>query len=253
MREIYCYHCGRDNVLESETQKGMCVDCAEALAARKTSLANAEDVNWQERAAEAGLAIYERLPDEPLYDYEVVKCYLSLYPVERPTYKKVAEMLGISPSTVSIVAKRVHLEERFKAWVRDCDKEILAKRRQEMVDMNLQHIEMAAAMRDKMQAAIANLNPLDLSPNEIISMTKLARELEKDARLDAASQEELRSEVLTSSSTASPTQAGTRVVDKQDMSEVLSILLASGALKDKTVGVRTTQEVVVKDDTGRSE
>lgn len=238
--EIYCPHCGRDHVMQSAYTKGMCVDCYQALANRNTTLYRHGDPDWKSKAEQAGLALYERQPNESARDYEIFKTYMMMYPLERPTLKKTAAKLGLAYETVANTSRRCHFKERLDAWMRECDKATLNQRRNEMIEMNSQHIEMATTLRGKLLAAMNMLEPGSLKPGEIAQLAKLANSMEREARVDQIAQEEMRADLNKGDENPdlkkSVTKAG-------DLGEVLSVLMKSGALGDaKSVGVRVSED-----------
>lgn len=250
--EIHCPHCGRDHVMQSAYSKGMCVDCYQALANRNTTLYRHGDPDWKAKAQKEGIALYERLPQESQRDYEIFKTYMMMYPLERPTLKKVAERMGLAYGTVTECSMRCHFKERLDAWMRECDKATLLQRRTEMIEMNSQHIKMATTLRSKLLAAMNMLEPGALKPTEIAQLAKLANSMEREARIDQIAQEEMRADLTKGDENPdlkkSVTKAG-------DLGEVLSVLMKSGALGDaKSIGVRMsedkhghkTQELVVQ-------
>ena len=118
--------------------------------------------------------------------------------------------------------------------------------------MNKDHVDMAAALRAKLNTAIEAIDPLALKPSEISSLAKLAADMERKARLDTIEQEELRRDSLVDTENPdlkkSPTQ-------QSDLSEVVGILLKAGALGDITqIGVRQTKttEVALVDSSGNA-
>ena len=250
--EIHCLHCGRDHVMQSAYTKGMCVDCYQALANRNTTLYRHGDPDWKAKAQKEGIALYERLPQESQRDYEIFKTYMMMYPVERPTLKKVAERMHLSYGTVAECSMRCHFKERLDAWMRECDKATLLQRRSEMIEMNSQHIKMATTLRSKLLAAMDMLEPGALKPTEIAQLAKLANSMEREARVDQLAQEEMRADLTKGDENPDLKKSVTKA---DDLGEVLSVLMKSGALGDaRSIGVRVsedkhgrkTQELVVQ-------
>lgn len=250
--EIHCPHCGRDHVMQSAYSRGMCVDCYRAIANRNTALYRHGDPNWKDKAKQLGLALYEKQPDESQRDYDIFKAYMMQYPLSRPTLKRTAEVTGLAYRTVSECASRCHFKERLDAWMQECDKATLLQRRNDMIAMNEQHITMASTLREKLLAAMNLLEPGALKPGEIAQLAKLANSMEREARIDQVAQEELRAELTRGDENPDLKKSTTSA---NDLGEVLSVLMKSGALGDaKTIGVRTsedrhgrkTQELVVQ-------
>ena len=239
--EIHCYHCGRDDVMQSAYTKGMCVDCYQALVNRNTTLRRLGDPDWKTRAEEHGVALYERLPQESQRDYDIFKVYMMQYPLERPTIKRTAEKLGLAYGTVAECARRCHFKERLDAWMKECDKATLLQRRAEMIEMNDQHIKMASTLRAKLMVAMNMLEPSTLKPSEISQLTKLANSMERDARIDKIAQEEMRADLSKGDGENPELKKG--VTSAGDLGEVLAVLMKSGALGDaKSVGVRVSKD-----------
>lgn len=105
---------------------------------------------------------------------------------------------------------------------------------------------MATTLRDKLKKAIETIDPVALKPGEIASLAKLATEMERKARIDTIAQEEARQPLLVDTGNPELKKNETK---KDDLQEVMSILIKAGALGDlSAVGVRetTTKEVVLK-------
>lgn len=110
--------------------------------------------------------------------------------------------------------------------------------------MNADHISMASKLREKLNMAIDNIDPLELKPSELNSLMKTMAELERKARTDTMAVETMRAEGFVDADNPelkkSPTKQG-------DLSEVLSILMKAGALGDVgSLGVRTTETKVTE-------
>lgn len=247
---VKCPRCGQNKPRDSRSPH-LCVDCAKAENNRVTYYRMHQD-NWVEVAKDAGLDLWERQPGETQWEWTVWQAYRDSYPGKRANYADVAKQLNTTYNVVRKIAQRWSFPVRMQEWIAECDKITVAQRRQEVLDMNKEHINMAAKLRAKISKAIDDIDPYALAPKDINSLAKLATELERKARLDTMNQEELlRSESVDTENPElkkSPTQQG-------DLSEVVSILLKSGALGDVAqIGVRETKttEVVVKDKDGNS-
>jgi hypothetical protein len=229
----------------------MCVDCYQAYASRNTALQLFGDPNWKENAAKAGLNLWDQLPGETNKDYALLKQYMSYYPEQRPTLKRVSDDTGVSYHKVVDTARRCHFSERLNAWMQECDRATMHQRRNEIVNMNLENIRIATSIRSKIGAALDLLQPSDLNAKDIASLTKLATEMERDARANNIEQEELRAELAKADGSKDLKRNKT---SEEDLGEVLSVLLNSGALNEGTIGLRitndsngsTTKEIVVQ-------
>lgn len=244
---IQCTQCGQLKPASRYTP-GWCEDCEKAYNNRYSYLRTLND-GWQDVAKDSGLELWERQPQETQLEWSIWQAYRDSYPGATPTYKSVAAKVGTTYDYVKKVARRWDFQVRMQAWIAECDHLTIAQRRQEVLDMNKEHVEMAATLRNKLKAAIDYIDPATLQPKDINSLFKTVAELERKARIDNVEQEiALRDSATASMSTdnpdlkASPTKQG-------DLGEVVKILLNAGALGDITqIGVRRTEttEIVAK-------
>ena len=247
---IECPKCGQTKPAHS-TNRHLCVDCVKAENNRYSHIRRHNE-DWMNVAKECGLDPWAQQPGETQWEYTVWVAYRDSYPGKKPTYSDVAKQLNTTYEAVRKVAQRWSFPVRMQAWMVECDRLTLAQRRQEVLDMNKDHVDMAARLRSKLSEAIDNIDPLALKPGEIVSLARTAAEMERKARVDTIAQEEMRRELLTDTENPELKKAPTK---QSDLSEVVGILLKAGALGDITqIGVRQTQttEVVVKDDSGQS-
>ena len=245
---IQCPKCGQMKP-RSGRSPHMCVDCEKAENSRVTYYRMHQE-DWMQVAKEAGLSLWERQPGETQWEFTVWQAYRDSYPGKRATYMDIARQLNTTYGVVNKIAQRWNFTVRMQHWITECDKITVAQRRQEILDMNKEHIDMAARLRSKLSKAIDQLEPSIIKPSEISSLAKLATDLERKARLDIVEQEELRrgetTEVENPELKKSPTK-------QNDLSEVVTILLKAGALGDiTTIGVKEikTTQVVVGDSNG---
>lgn len=246
---ITCRHCGQQK--PAGRTAGWCLDCEKAYNSRYQYLRQ-HNSNWMEVAKDSGLELWERQPGETQLEWTIWQHYRDSYPGARPSYKKIAALAECTYDYVAKVASRWGFNTRMQAWITECDRVTLAQRRQEVLDMNKDHIAMAVKLRNKMNAAIDFIDPATLKPSELNSLLKTMAELEKKARMDQMDVEGQLSEGFVDHDNPnlkkSPTKQG-------DLSEVVSILLKAGALGDITqIGVRQTEtkttEVVMRDRDG---
>lgn len=245
---IQCPKCGQ---LKPRARRSphMCVDCEKAENSRVTYYRQHQE-NWMDVAKEAGLDLWLQQPGETQWEFTVWQAYRDSYPGKRPSYSDVAKQLNTTYSAVSKIAQRWSFPVRMQAWMAECDRVTLAQRRQEVLDMNKDHVDMAARLRAKLSTAIDLIEPTTLKPGEIASLARLASEMERKARIDTIAQEEMRRELLVDTENPNIKKSPTK---QSDLSEVVGILLKAGALGDITqIGVRQTEtkvtEVVMKDD-----
>ena len=239
--EITCLHCGREGVMQSRYSKTMCVDCYQAYASRNTQLKVFGDPKWKEKAEEAGRELWEQLPGESNRSYQIFKVYMSQYPEKRPTLKRTAQLSGFSYGYVSQLARVGHYSERLNAWILECDRATMHERRNEMIAMNNQHIKMAQKLRDKLDRAIDRINPEDLSVKDIGNLAKLANDMERTARVDTIAQQEMQAD-LAKIGVDGVKALKQNTTSEKDLSEVLSVLINSGAINTDAIGVKITEK-----------
>lgn len=244
---IICAKCGMEKEADHRNKR-LCVECVKAENNRLAHIRRNHD--WIAAAQEQGLDLWAQQPDETQWEYTVWLAFRDSYPGKKPTYREAAKQAGTTYEAVQHIASRWNFQTRLQAWIAECDRITLLQRRNEILDMNKDHIDMAAALRNKLKKAIDLVDPYDLKPNEIVQLTKLANEMERNARLDTIAQEEARQPLLTDTSNPNLKKVTTK---KDDLKEVMTVLLEAGALGDVThVGVRRTEatEVAVVDKDG---
>lgn len=245
---IKCPKCGLTKP-QARKSPHMCVDCEKAENSRVTYYRQHQD-NWMDVAKEAGLDLWVQQPGETQWEFSIWTAYRDTYPGKRATFTEVAQQMGTTYNVVKKIAQRWSFHVRMQAWIQECDRITLLQRRQEVLDMNKAHVDMAARLREKLSIAIDAVDPLSLKPGEISSLAKLAADMERKARLDTIDQEALRHDIVVGDENPelkkSPTNTG-------DLSEVVGILLKAGALGNiTTIGVKETKttQVVVGDAEG---
>lgn len=245
---IRCPKCGQ---LKEQAKKSphMCVDCEKAENSRITYYRQHQD-NWIDTAKEAGLDLWLQQPGETQWEFSIWQAYRDSYPGKRATLSEVARQMNTTYNVVKKIAQRWSFPVRMQAWMQECDRVTLAQRRQEILDMNKDHVDMAARLRGKLSDAINNIDPLALKPGEIASLAKLASEMERKARVDTIAQEEMLRDMSVDNENPELKKSPTK---QADLSEVLGILMKAGALGDAAaIGVRQTTEVVVKNEADSS-
>lgn len=245
---IRCPKCGQ---LKEQAKKSphMCVDCEKAENNRITYYRQHQE-NWMDVAKEAGLDLWVQQPGETQWEFSIWTAYRDSYPGKRATLSEIARQMETTYDAVKKIAQRWSFPVRMQAWMQECDRITLLQRRQEILDMNKDHIDMAARLRAKLSTAIDNIEPEMLKPGEIASLAKLASEMERKARIDTIAQEELRRDIVVDNENPELKKSPTK---QNDLNEVLDILLKAGALGGGTaIGVRQTTEVVVKNETDSS-
>lgn len=245
---ITCKQCGQQKPASTRTPN-WCVDCEKAYNNRYSYMRNHQG-DWTEIAKSSGLELYERQPGETQLEWSIWQAYRDSYPGAKPSYRKVAEKVGTTYDYVKKTAARWTFQVRMQAWIAECDRVTLTQRRQEVLDMNKEHIDMAAALRAKLKEAIDELRPSELKPSDLNSLLKTVTELEKKARIDTMERESIVSEGFVDNSNPELKKSPTK---QNDLSEVVNILLSAGALGDAAqFGIRQTEtkttEIVVKED-----
>lgn len=251
-----CPCCERQLVVADATDRFICVDCA-AEANRQVKGLRASTKEWMETAIACGIELYDRQPQETQWEWTVWCAWRDTYPTHKPTCAGVAKKLNITSSAVRYISSRWNFNVRMEAWMDYCDSLTREQRKQAIVDMNNDHIDMAKRLRAKLSTAIDQIEPEFLKPSDISSLAKLSTELERKARLDNDEQEEKTITRRAGYSVASGSAAELKKVttSQNDLGEVVSILLKSGALDGilaaNKVGIKqqtTTTEVVVASD-----
>lgn len=241
---IHCPRCGQ-NKQAHHSDRHLCIDCAKAENVRLTYYRQHQD-DWLAVAKESNLDVWLQQPGETQWEYTVWCAYRDSYPGKKPTYGDVARQLNTTYNVVKRVSQRWTFPVRMQMWMKNCDDITMLQRRQEILEMNKEHVDMAKTLRSKLNVAIDMINPETLKPGEISSLAKLATEMERKARIDTIAQEEMRNSLLVDTENPEIKKIPTK---QADIAEVLQILAKSGALGDiKQFGVRQTTELVVKEE-----
>jgi hypothetical protein len=240
---IKCVKCGQMKP-PHKTDRHLCVECSRAESVRATYYRQHQG-DWIAEAKEQGILPWLQQPGETQWEYSVWLAYRDSYPGKKPSISSVAEKLMTSYSAVKQIAQRWTFPVRLQLWIAECDRVTLEQRRREILDMNKSHIDMAAKLRAKLDAAIDAINPLALKPNELSNLMKMSAELERKARIDSIAQEEIRRELVVDNDNPDLKKVQTK---QGDLPEILQILLKTGALGSiTTIGIKETKEVVVHD------
>ena len=235
---ITCRKCGMQKE-PSSRDKHLCVECTKAENSRVTYYRQHQE-DWVAAANEQGIDLWLQQPGETQWEYTVWTKYRDSYPGKKPSYGSVAEELATTYNVVKKMAQRWSFPMRMQAWMTECDRITMLQRRDEVLNMNKEHVEMASTLREKLKNAIDMIEPRDLKPGEIASLSKLATEMERKARIDTIAQEEARQPLLVDQS--NPGLKKDNKTKKDDLKEVMDILIKAGALGDVThIGVRRTE------------
>lgn len=236
----HCEKCGSTQK-QSQQNKRFCVDCLK-LEAQNTALARKINANWMDEAAELGLAIFERQPEETNIEWLIWTTYRSYYPLKMPTWTELAAKCGCSVATVTKAAAKWSYKVRLVEWARHTDGKIQEKRIAAIKQMNEKQLSMAQTIQSKLQSAIETIDPQLLKPNEIVNLFKVATELER--RVTTYVEEKVESDVVED---RKKQVVATR---PEDLSEVVDILRQTGLLDNKVLGIEqtTTTRIVAKED-----
>ena len=240
---MFCPRCSQTKPV-NRVDPHMCADCASAENTRLTY--NRQHQDWLTVAAECGVDPWLQQPGETQWEYTVWVAYRDSYPGKRPTYSAVAQKLDTTYAVVRKISQRWTFPVRMQLWMKHVDDITMLQRRDEILTMNKENIELAQKLRKKINAAVDSINPDEVKPGEIVQMAKLAADLEREARIDTIAQDEMRSQLLVDNDNPDLKKAPTK---QEDLSEVVSILMKAGALGTVTkVGVKQTTEVVMVDE-----
>lgn len=247
---VTCKKCSQTKPASRATP-GWCADCEKAYNT-KYCYDRRHQTGWIDVAKDAGIALYERQPNETQLEWSIWQAYRDSYPGAKPSYKAVAGIVGTTYDYVRKTAQRWSFQVRMQAWIEECDRLTRAQRTQEVLAMNKDYVDLSAMLRQKLRQGIELIDPAVLKPSEISSLLKTADDLERRARTDTASREQLLAEDFVDHEDQNLKKSPTK---QADLSEVLGILLQAGALGDTSqIGVRTTRtettEVVVRDADG---
>lgn len=242
---ITCCRCGRAGVEAYTYTSTLCAECAHEDMTRMTRLAKT-NTGWMELAKDSGLDVWERQPGETDWEYRIWAEYRDCYPGAKPTYKQLADKMGLASQVVVGAARRWDYTARMQAWMQFVDGGTLATRRQKAYEANEAYISMAEELRGKLARAVSGLTPELLKPAELNALIKTAFDLDKKAGLEK--------EGLVAAAHDSWVEEGSKDLKRSDtptgdLAEVVAILAKAGALGDITrIGVRktTVEETIVE-------
>lgn len=232
----HCEKCGKDTEPSPKNPK-LCKSCV-ALESQNSALSRKINSDWMEVAKDLGLEIFERQPEETDTEWRIWDAYRRMYPAKLPTYKELSELVDCSQGTVVKAAQKWSFKVRLAAWARYADADIQEKRIIAIREMNEKHISMAKTINTKLETALEKLDPEFLKPGEIVNLFRVATELERKATTYV--DEKVDNVVVEAA-------ASTKQLTKpEDLNEILGILLSVGAMGGKSIGLKTTTELVVK-------
>lgn len=240
---IDCPRCGRKQVEAHYTDKHLCVECVKAEDCRVTYYRQHQE-DWLALAADAGLDVWLQQPGETQWEYTIWSKYRDSYPGKKPTYGSVAQELQTSYNVVKKVSQRWTFPVRMQAWMVYCDQITMTQRRREILDMNKTHVRMAAKMNKKIEEGIDAMDSQLLKASDIASLMRVAADLERKARVDSMSQEQMLADMSKGVENPELKKKSTNV---NDLSEVVAILAKAGALDGLNLKQTVTTEVTLGD------
>lgn len=230
-----CKKCG-SHLNRSSGNPDLCGACYKTEASA-TALQRRSNANWTDIAAECGLALHERQPEESDTEWLIWSKYRDHYPMKLPTWAELAAECNVSVGTVMKASQRWSFKVRMQAWARYTDDGLSESRIAAIKEMNERQQTMAISLQEKLQQAINNLDPLLLKPNEITSLLKAATELER--RIKEAAPQKVEG---TMADTAVKQKALTKA---EDIGEVVDILAKTGMLPGTLAVEQTTTTRIV--------
>lgn len=258
-----CPGCGRafdvNGVRRSVSNQDYCIDCAKSQRALSRDGAK-DNSGWVQVAEEAGIPLWERQPGETTDEYFMWETYRDLWPTVRPTVSKVASTLGVGSVTVQRAFRRWTWAARLQAWIREVNADRVAVLRQARKKMVEEHITIGEKLRAKALVMVDNLDPYDVTPNELVNLLKVTQQFEETARdsLDAVEQatatdvDAIQASAYSEAGKTGEKSGNAKGISTDDAAEVIKILAAAGVLQvgNTKVGVRqtTTTEVVAENE-----
>lgn len=241
-----CRRCQSTNVPASKGNPLICIQCERALNDRY-ALERRDNDSWQELAAQQGVELWERQPNETQTEWMIWQTYCSYYPGRVPPYSQIAKELSVSLSMVTQSAQRWNYKVRLLSWSRYADAITISTRVDNVKAMNDKRIEMAQRIDDKISKAIDIIDVGTLKPNELVSLLKLSNEMERQAQTYVA-------EAVPNNVVETKT-SDQRQTKKEDVTDILDILGKAGLMElisPSAMGVRqvttttTETQVIVK-------
>lgn len=232
-----CEKCG-SLADQSPTDKRYCIACVDKEA-QNSAVAKRVNSGWMEQSEELGLAIFERQPEETDTEWRVWTAYRGHYPLKMPTWAELAAETGHAVATVIKAATKWSYRVRLVAWARVTDAEIQEKRIAAIKEMNSKQLTMSQTIQSKLQAAIDNIDPALLRPNEIVNLFKVATELER--KITTYIDDTVESDAIA----AKAKQVS--LTKPEDLGEVVAILQKTGVLQGHTIGIEQTTRIIAKE------
>lgn len=231
--------CVRCNQETGSAELNVCQTCRDAEKNRKALQKKSANNDWLVIAEENEIPLYVQQPEELDDEYMLWLSFRDMYPHKKPTIRGASDACQVSYSRAKEIAAKWDWPIRLQAWGKHCNELAQQARAKKIVDMNTTHISMAQTLQNKLKTAIDNIDPYSLSPKDINSLMKTAAEIERKAFYDDT--EEWKPET----STVANKELKESTTKKEDLSEVMGILMSAGLLQGKKVGVEQTTRVIV--------
>lgn len=126
--------------------------------------------------AENEVDLWERQPGEGPKPWEAFVIYRDM---PDRALRKVAKQLGKSLTIVGRWSSEWNWLERVAAWDNEQDRISRKAHTDEIAKMRKRHAKLAAAMLEKSAAALAQMSPEDMKPQDVARMVDIASKLEK--------------------------------------------------------------------------
>lgn len=197
--------------------------------------------DWQALSRSLGLELFERQPEETDEEWRCWDAYRKAYPGKLPTMSQLSKQVGVSVARLVRMSEKWAWKVRMMHWSRATDADIQDERRVAIKEMNQKQLGLAQAMFDKLQDAVDYMDPATMKPSEITNMFKVVTGLQKDIATyteEAVDQPALDGHAIKQS----------QVTKKEDLGSVAEILASVGLLDGATLGVRTTEVVIKKEE-----
>ena len=233
-----CEKCG-STVGKSISSDKYCHDCY-ATEVQNSSLAQKVNATWMDQAEELGLKLFERQPEETAEEWRVWEKYRSFYPMKLPTWTELAAKCGCCVATVTRIAAKWSFKVRLVSWATFVDQSMQEERVTAIQEMNTKQLSMAKNIQEKLQTAIGLIDPNTLKPNEIVNLYKVSTDMERKIVTY------MPEKVVTETGESAKKQMTT--TKPEDLAEVIAILLKTGALDGKSIGIEQTTRIVAKEE-----
>jgi hypothetical protein len=127
----------------------------------------------------ATVKLWMRQDGETVQAYEAFCLYRDMG-VDR-SYLKVAQKLTKSETLIHRWGTRWLWQKRISAYLHDLDADTLRQQKQDILAMNARHRKIALAFQEKLARRLADLNPEELTPQDLAKWATIAVEMERDS------------------------------------------------------------------------